>query len=892
MKIKIQINYNTNWGQTVHIYGPGISSDSWDEDLVLDMSYVSASQWAIELDISNREYLEYRYLVKENGRIINTEWGEPHFLYLAKNKTFLVNDIWQSIPEQKFLYTSGFTDSFFFHDYRSDKKYYKNTILVRAYCPYVKRNQVLILCGSSDVLGEWQAEKALHLSPVKYGLWQLFIEASLIKEAKEYKLAIYDKELQKIVYWEEGINRVMTPLISDQSDGSALRVDSIGFRYSRLNWTAAGVAIPVFSLRSEDSFGIGEFSDLKKMVDWAAITGQKIIQVLPINDTTITYTWTDSYPYNTISIYALHPVYLGLKEFPLKDKLLFKKYKEKAKKLNERDTVDFDKVLALKLSYIKNLFEESRDSILNSKEYLDFYEKNQNWLFSYACFCHFRDKYKTPDYSLWKSYRVFDVNKLRGYINRSAKVKADIDLTYFTQYLLHKQLVEVKRYAHNNQVILKGDIPIGINGHSVEAWVEPHLFNLDVQAGAPPDDFSIFGQNWRFPTYNWEEMAKDGYQWWSKRFRKMADYFDAYRIDHILGFFRIWEIPMSSVQGLLGYFSPALPLTLDEIHSYGVRLDIDRMLKPYIHSHFLENVFGSYTQEVITKYLTQVSDVCYELKEDYNTQQKINTYFGISNDDKTQCIREGLYSLCNEVLFVRDKKEPDRLHPRITVQTTYSFNDLDNNTKNSFNCLYDDFFYKRHSQYWREQAMQKLPTLISSTSMLVCGEDLGMVPASVPSVMKDLQILSLEVERMPKEWGREFNFLSGLPYLSVCTTSTHDMSPIRLWWKENAEVTQRYYDRVLHRQGVAPKECSSDICSQIVDNHLHSPSMLVILPLQDWLSVDDKLRRFDPEEERINIPSIPNHYWRYRMHLTLEKLIQSAELNEKVKKIIEASGRG
>lgn len=889
MKIKFEIDYNTQWGQSVWMCGSSEALGNWNESLAVEMHYNTPSKWTLEMDIKEEGALKYYYFVKEGNQTICKEWGEPHLLSIEKNKTFIVYDVWQAVPQQKFLYTSGFSDSFFFHDDKDKIKYHKKTILINAWCPYIKKDQSLLLCGSSKALGEWQIEDAIHFTPIQYGNWQAAINASQIKSTEEYKLAIYDNVSKEIVYWEEGSNRILLPL-NTKEKGDIVRVDSLQFRRNWMNWKAAGVAIPVFSLRSNDSFGIGEFSDLKKMVDWAAITGQKIIQVLPINDTTITYSWIDSYPYNAISIYALHPIYLGLKEYPLKSKAKYKKYTDEATELNKLEAIDYDSVLSLKLSYLKDLYEESGESILNSEEYKAFYNRNEEWLFPYACFSHLRDKYKTADYSSWKTHNVFDKAKLKRFVASKA-VKEDINLICFTQYLLHKQLVGVKEYAHEHDVILKGDIPIGISRNSVEAWVEPHLFNLDVQTGAPPDDFSFFGQNWGFPTYNWEEMAKDGYQWWIKRFRKMADYFDAYRIDHILGFFRIWEIPLSSVQGLLGYFSPALPLSIDEIRSYGIWFDENRMLNHYIHEHFLGNIFGLYTQEVIDTYLEPVEWQRYKLKEEYNTQVKIKEHFGELIDDKTTHIRYGLYSLCNEVLFIRDKRDPNKFHPRITAQYSYSFKDLDQGTKDGYNRLYNDFFFKRHTQYWRDQAMQKLPALISSTPMLVCGEDLGMVPESVPSVMHELQILSLEIERMPKERDMEFNILSGLPYLSVCTTSTHDMAPIRLWWKENRDITQRYYNHILWRQGIAPEECTSDICWQIISNHLNSPAMLTILPLQDWLSIDDKLKRENPEDERINIPAIAQHYWRYRMHLTLEELIEANDFNKQIRTLIESSGR-
>jgi 4-alpha-glucanotransferase len=432
---------------------------------------------------------------------------------------------------------------------------------------------------------------------------------------------------------------------------------------------------------------------------------------------------------------------------------------------------------------------------------------------------------------------------------------------------------------------MKGDIPIGISRNSIDAWVAPDLYHMDTQSGAPPDDFSLFGQNWGFPTYNWQIMAHDGYAWWVTRFRKMADYFDAYRIDHILGFFRIWEIPLEAVQGSLGHFRPALPFGKEEINRAGIPFDEERMLEPFIHERFLEDIFAEYTGEVKEKYLEAAGWQQFKLKSHCDTQRKIKQLFDSKKDDKSRQICDGLMSLCADVLFVRDSQDHHRFHPRITAQYTYSYRYLDSHVKEAFNRLYDEFFYSRNNSFWREEAMKKLPALISSTNMMVCGEDLGMVPDCVPSVMQELQMLSLEIERMPKNPHITFTDLQRLPYLSVCTTSTHDMSPLRLWWTENQELTQRYYNEVLCREGVAPAECDAAICRQIIENHLRSSAMWVILPLQDWLSIDDKLCNPDIASERINVPANPEHYWRYRMHLSLDDLLKETLFNEKVKSL-------
>jgi 4-alpha-glucanotransferase len=365
----------------------------------------------------------------------------------------------------------------------------------------------------------------------------------------------------------------------------------------------------------------------------------------------------------------------------------------------------------------------------------------------------------------------------------------------------------------------------------------------------------------------------------------MSDYFDAYRIDHILGFFRIWEIPIDGVNGLLGHFSPALPYYADEIRQAGIPFDEERMIKPFIREEFLPDFFGEFVEEVKTNYL-QISDSGnYQLKSEFDTQLKIKQFFGEDNTPKDNRIRDGLMGLCSEVLFVRDRIENNKFHPRITAQYTYSYRYLDDYVKAAYNRLYDDFFYRRHNYFWREQAMKKLPELISSTSMLACGEDLGMVPDCVPSVMNELKILSLEIQRMPKNPNVMFSDLNQIPYLSVCTTSTHDMSPIRAWWKENKDETQIYYNHILHLDGPAPEECTPELCEMILEKHLDSTAMWTIFPWQDWMSIDGELRNPDEQAERINIPANPNHYWRYRMHLSLDKLLKADSLNAEIRKI-------
>lgn len=659
----------------------------------------------------------------------------------------------------------------------------------------------------------------------------------------------------------------------------------------------AGTAIPVFSLRSEGSQGVGDFGDLRGMVDWCVKTGQRALQILPINDTTKDGSATDSYPYSSISIFALHPMYMDLRQLtPVKTKQA-QSILAQLGELNKLDTLDYTAVNALKQKYLRLLFDKTGVQTLQSSSFQDFYSANEDWLLPYAAFCYLRDKYGTPCFGKWRTHSTYDADKVA---NLAKTQYSSLAYYMWVQFLLHLQLKEVASYARANGVLIKGDIPIGIDPTSVEAWQMPHLFNATCSAGAPPDAFSANGQNWGFPTYNWEVMASDGYAWWRRRFGKMAEYFDAYRIDHVLGFFRIWEVPAHSVHAMLGQFAPALPMTADEIAAWGLEFCEDTMTHPYITSESLLNTFGEHTQKVKNTFLTYTSGDRWSLRPEYDTQRKIEQWFKSHSKALPVEVRESLYSIVSDVLFVRDRN-CNGWHPRIMGHDTEAYHSLTQSQQEAFSKIYEHYFYHRHNHFWYEQAMLKLPALVNCTSLIPCGEDLGMVPACVPWVMNLLRLYSLEIERMPKAYGVAFGRTSDYPAMSVCTIGTHDMSTMRGWWREDESQRQCYYNEVLGHEGLAPAEATPEICAEIVQNHLQSPSALAILALQDWLAIDDNIRRPSPSStagheervnsERINIPADPHHCWCYRMHITLEELMDAGGLNDKIASLVRESGR-
>lgn len=886
-KITININYHTRLGEFLVLEIGNQNESKWNFKQSEIMTYNFESNWSITIELPVKQTkITFRFLLKNEHTILREEYGKPHTFSLPKGDC-VINCYWQDKPAQKYFNTSFFYNSIFKHPVQKSHLL-TSSIQMVVDCVHIEQSQELIICGEGEVLGNWLPEKGLTFTPVEYRKWSLNLSREQVEQISRFKFVIRDKKSKQLVEWEDGSNRNL----EKEKRIKELCIIELSYNKEKIEWRGSGVVIPIFSLRSEKSMGIGEFTDLKPMIDWAAQTKMRVIQTLPINDTTVSYSWLDSYPYNAISIYALHPIYLGMDNFVLKDKAKQKAYIKEGAGLNKLPAIDYDKVIKLKTNFQKDLFKEIGQETIASDEFKAFFKKNEEWLFPYACFCYFRDKYHTANFVEWREYSFYDKAFLEKMIASDKAMKDAVNQVYFVQYLLHKQLKEAKEYAYSKGVTLKGDIPIGISPNSVEAWTEPHLFNIDCQTGAPPDDFSIDGQNWGFPTYNWTEMAKDGFSWWRKRFIKMTDYFDAYRIDHILGFFRIWEISANCVNGLLGYFSPALPLSAKEIRDWGFPFCESEDTLPQIHKENVKQVFGIYAEDAINQYLLWKENDYFTLNRQVDTQKKIQAIFEkLPQTSKNKQIRDGLYRISGEVLFIQDKYETAKYHPRISLQNTFRYTRLNAELKSKIDNLYINYFYHRHTEFWRQEAMSKLPSLINSTDMLVCGEDLGMIPDSVHSVMNELEILSLEIQRMPKQAGLKFSFLNQAPYLSVVTTSTHDMSPIRMWWEEDKQLTQEYFETRLKLSGKAPDNCNTIISTEILKAHLHSPAMLTIFPLQDWLSVSDKLRRKNPKEERINIPADPKHNWNYRMHLTLEELLKEEEFSALISFMNEEAGR-
>ena len=909
MNLNFNINYDTIFGEelVLNIIHHG---KNHDKDLVSQyrMGTIDGHHWNYQMNAQKEcDSIDYFYSIDNSGTEKRHEWTTiPHRLELNARKanTYHIYDKWIALPEDSYLYSSAFTDCINRRSLTTLKESQASKVVrlvVRA--PQLKSNQRLVVTGADDVLGAWAIDKGLKMTEHNNNEWVVDINADSLSGNKiEFKFAAIDANNKEGAIWETCMNRTVEVAHLTDGDISVYDLDQAFFPIC--NTKVAGTLVPVFSLRSKSSFGIGDFGDLKKMIDFVSQTGQRVLQILPINDTTITHTWTDSYPYSCISIFAIHPQYADLNQLPaIADKAEAKKYEALRIKLNALSQIDYEAVNNAKTEYLKIIFEQEGKRIMASAEYKAFFEESQSWLVPYSHYCMLRDKNGTADFTKWEGNETWNEDDREKLTNPRTALYKEVAFYYFVQFILSSQMKTAHDYARSKHVILKGDIPIGVNRYGCDVWMEPKYFNLNSQAGAPPDDFSVNGQNWGFPTYNWDEMLKDDCAWWVRRFQNMSKFFDAYRIDHVLGFFRIWDIPIDSVHGLLGQFSPSLAMSREEIEAYGLRFQEDHFTRPFITDWILDRIFHERAEEVRRRYLNHAHDDVYNLKPEYDTQRKIEAVFEAEHEAMVASkadqaalqahnnLRDGLYALVSNVLFIRDRKDANKFHPRISAQLDFTYEALYDCDKAVFNRLYNDYYYHRNNQFWYREAMKKLPKLVQATRMLVCAEDLGMVPDCVPWVMDELKILSLELQSMPKDPTVRFGHLSRNPYRSVCTISSHDMPTLRQWWDENTERTQSYYNTMLYRSGGAPHPLPGWLARDIIYRHLASPSMLCVLSIQDWLAISERLRLADQNAERINIPANPKHYWRYRMHLNIEDLISDKEFTGEISGMLNESGR-
>lgn len=873
MKLRFTINYRTEWGQQLVVSINYRRQDGSEREARLHMQTDDGEHWAVETSVlesrrSPVECFSYYYIVEDaEGLELRREWTlVPRTYAFDASRTFLLADHWRDLPLNNHLYstayfwsTGGQDNGSHGNNYSSNNglsplklPLFRKTILFRVSAPQLEKGQSLAIIGSHPSLGSWNPTRYQLMQPMGMSDWMLSLNVDWMGLPLEYKYVVIDDNSREFVAWEEGTNRMVC---DELADGEVYVDYGVPLRLAERTWRVAGVCVPVFSLRSEHSCGVGDFGDLRRLVDWAAVTGMKAIQVLPVGDTTTTGRWGDSCPYNITSAFALHPHYIDLEDLgTLSDKQCQTVFRRQQCELNALPYSDYEAVDRVKMDYVRQIFSERGEQTLASDSYKAWAEANDYWLSDFPA-----------------------------------------PLQRFLQYHLHKQLKAAADYAHSRGIFLMGDLPAGISMQSKEVECHPDYFHTDMLIGAPPDALSIQGQNWGLPTYHWTEPSSTRpsplIEWFHRRLHHMEQYFDALRTDHILGYFRVWEIPADQLFGTMGHFSPALPLTPGDIEFFGLPFRRDFLTRPFINDSIVDQIFGIHANYVRDTFLQLKAYGLYDLRPEVSTQRKIESCFHDRTDENSLWIRDGLFRLAANVLFLEDPQQTDMYHPRIQAYKEPVFQVLSHDERDAYMRLYNNFFYQRHSFFWGKCGYDRLSRIFGQSAMLVCAEDLGMLPDCVAPVLDALRILTLEIQQMPKQSGVEFAHLDANPVRSVTTISTHDMSPLRLWWEENPERAQRYYTTMLQKQGRLPQHLPAHLAEEIIARHLYSPSMLCILSLQDWLAMDSELRSKDLRQERINMPSDPYNRWQWRMHLTIEQLLEADRFNGKLKTMITRSKR-
>ena len=846
----------------------------------------------IEMPTRKVEGIDYGFTVRTKHNLVDEEKGHgrfSHHLIFQNTPQIMVRALWHNDMGRNYLYSSAYSETLspFMIDKETCQRVNQADIAIAITDYLPPKDCDLYLCGENQATGNWQPTKGIQAQNVHCATWAFPLQYDDIpKEGLNYKFLLVNRKNGQVT-WEQGPNRILNHISPD--NGKTI-IDNHTPILPQNEMKVAGIVVPLFSLRSQNGWGIGDFGDLKKLIDWAADAGLNIIQLLPVNDTTREGNWHDSYPYNPISAFALHPIYMDFESLPpLKSKSKYKMYLQQRNNIAGLPLLDYDEAFKLKESYLHDFYLENKQEILRSNKYKEFKHENAYWLTPYSFFRYLLKINGTANFRRWPKFRNYDPVELQRWAT-TVNIIDDIEFYRVVQYLLDKQFTEIHQYARSRHIILKGDIPIGVARDSATAWQLPQYLNFDSQAGAPPDQFAANGRNWGFPTYNWTAILNDNNDWWQQRLTHMARYFDAYRIDHVLGFFRIWEIPINHIYGTLGHFNPALPLTRQELIIMGFTDDPQIYSRPRFTEGEMQRLFGELLP-VAKEYFFQFGeDGKWTINDKYaDSQRAIDAtlrQMGFSGQQ-----RQPFLDAYTNILFLPDTRNTQLYHLNIWGKKTRAYKRLSPSDAQAYDRIYQYYFYERHDRHWTEEAYRRLPRLTCATTMLTCAEDLGMIPTCVHPVLKDLNILTLEIQTMPKQPNIRFSDLKQTPLYSVDTISTHDMPPLRLWWKQNPEAAADYWHNQMQRNTPAPPLLAPTDCKEIVNRHLNSNSLLTIISLQDWLGISPDMRSDLLEQEQINHPEIPRHYWRWRMQPTLEQLMGNKELTATILQMVKDSGR-
>lgn len=644
-------------------------------------------------------------------------------------------------------------------------------------------------------------------------------------------------------------------------------------RFEGLREKLTGVLVPVFSLRSQESVGSGEFLDLPLLGQWCKNCGVNLIQILPVNDT-----GDDPSPYSALSAFALHPIYIRVQALPEFSQLA--KREEITKKIasirvsqQKLDRLQYREVLYGKLEILRDIYRDCEPEI-EADNGLKAWIKANPWVRDYAVFRALKDREQLRSWVEWQSYReITEADILKLWKSK------DLPTLFFAwlQYRLEEQFLQASRELKGLGVLLKGDIPILMNEDSVDVWAHREIFHFDLRAGSPPDSYSPEGQNWGFPIYNWDALETRNFDWWQERLLQADKFYQAYRIDHVLGFFRIWAIDRSHTSGSLGYFKPASFIHRAELYRRGLDDGRIRWLsEPHVQGAQLRGRFGAGAQKIIEMAMEQIgNEDLYLFRSDIRGERDIYVLGLESSDTETllKWFRDRALIQIEEHLFA----------PAWNYRSSGRYQGLAEQEKAKIEELLREKA-QENEKIWEQMGRKLLSFMKSSVDMLACAEDLGAIPASVPTVLTELEILGLKIPRWTRHWdlqGQPFIPLANYPWLSVCAPSVHDTSTLRQWWEE--EDGREDFWHSLGLPGPCPSVYGPETAAKVLAKLQEAGSAICVYQVQDFFAGVPGLRARQSQDERTNIPgTVQDRNWSYRIPVNLEKLLQDGDLRNLV----------
>lgn len=638
----------------------------------------------------------------------------------------------------------------------------------------------------------------------------------------------------------------------------------------------SGISVPLFSLRSTESAGCGDFLDLQAFGAFAKACGFDLIQLLPVNDT-----GTSSSPYSSLSSIALNPVYLRIDDIPFSGDA-----SEMLRSLKAECELPgkgrYGEVYERKLSILKSVYKKNLKAIRGDAA-LDAWIEANPWVKPYAVYALLKERNARASWADWEAYRNPEPGLVEGLWN---ELLQEVRFYAWVQLLCEEQFGKAAEKLKELGILLKGDIPILMCEDSADVWASRELFRLDRKAGAPPDQYSALGQNWGFPVYDWDGHGEGVRSFWKERIQKASRFYDAFRLDHVLGFFRIWTIDCRNITGSLGIFDPSVGITRQQLIEAG--FDEGRIAwlsQPHISLHAVQGCPADPPDEIIREGLSRIGN-----EDLFKFSASIKGELDIDELPLSDETRETMLAWYRDRSLYEAK--PDLFYPSFTYRETKAYLSLNERERESFEALAAEA-YAASEAIWEKRGKAILRELQGASDMLVCAEDLGAVPDCVPRTLSELGILGLKVNRWTKEWkkpGEPYIPAASYPYGTVATPSVHDTSTLASYWDEEADQSER--KAFLASIGITDLPCdrnfTDETASAVIRGILSTSSMICILQVQDiaGLSKDEELYRFS--RERVNVPGTVNdENWTMRLPIQIHELQAKKELIRTVRSLTD-----